>query len=118
MSRGTSPALRQASRNGAEVPKYVVPVSAASRHSPPRSGSAGRPGSARTAGLPSKSTMVAPTAGPETRKFHIIQPVVVNQKNRSAGPRSWCRASIFRCSSRMPPWPCTIGLGNPVVPEE
>src|SRR5258706_513112 len=32
------PALRQASRNGADVPKLVVPVSAATRHSQPRSG--------------------------------------------------------------------------------
>ena len=62
--------------------------------------------------------MVAPTSSPETRKFHIIQPVVVNQKNRSPGPRSWWRASTFRCSRRMPPWPWTIGLGSPVVPDE
>ena len=27
-------------------------------------------------------------------------------------------ASALRCSSTMPPWLCTIGLGNPVVPEE
>src|SRR5690348_12911328 len=105
-SRGTMPALRQAIRNGAEVPKYVMPASAASRHNPAGSGA------------PSYSTTAAPTAGPDIRKFHIIQPVVVYQKNRSPGPRSWCSASIFRCSSRIPPWPCTIGLGNPVVPEE
>src|SRR5262245_30042410 len=35
---GATPALRAASRNGADVPKYVIPASAASRHSAPRSG--------------------------------------------------------------------------------
>jgi hypothetical protein len=101
--------LRQASRNGAEVPKYVMPDVSASRHSSPRSGAPG---------LPSNITIAAPTAGPDTRKFHIIQPVVLNQKNRSPGPRSACSARFFRCSSRIPPCPCTIGFGNPVVPEE
>ena len=43
-------------------------------------------------GLPSKHTMVAPTSRPPTRKFHIIQPVVENQKKRSPGPRSQCEA--------------------------
>ena len=37
-------------------------------------------------------------------KFHIIQPVVVNQKSRSPACASTCRCSIFRCSSRIPPW--------------
>jgi len=49
---------------------------------------------------------------------HIIQPVVENQKKRSVGPRSWWSASIFTCSSRIPPWPWTMGLGSPVVPDE
>ena len=31
---------------------------------------------------------------------------------------STCRCSIFRCSSRIPPWLCTIAFGRPVVPEE
>ena len=52
-----------------------------------------------------------------TRKFHIIQPVVVNQNMRSPGRRSRCRR-FFSCSSRIPPWPCTIAFGSPVVPEE
>ena len=52
------------------------------------------------------------------RKFHIIQPVVVNQKNRSSGVSSSCSANAFLCSSTMPPCPCTIPFGSPVVPEE
>jgi hypothetical protein len=44
--------------------------------------------------------------------------VVENQKKRSSGPTSFCRARAFACSSRIPPWPCTIGFGSPVVPEE
>ena len=55
---------------------------------------------------------------PATRKFHIIQPVVVNQKKRSSAWASTCRCSFFSCSSRMPPWPWTIAFGRPVVPEE
>ena len=39
-------------------------------------------------GLPSYITTVEPVSKPETSRFHIIQPVVVNQKNRSPGPRS------------------------------
>ena len=52
------------------------------------------------------------------RKFHIIQPVVVNQKKRSPAFRSQCRCIFLRCSSRMPPCPCTIAFGSPVVPDE
>ena len=55
---GLTPAFRHDSRNGADVPKYVIPDSTASRHSAPRSG---------CAGLPSNSTIAAPTAGAETR---------------------------------------------------
>jgi hypothetical protein len=84
-------------------------VASAKRHSAPMSG---------WPGLPSYSSTVEPTSSPPTRKFHIIQPVVVNQKKRSAGPRSRCSASDLRCSSTIPPWPWTIGLGSPVVPEE
>ena len=51
-------------------------------------------------------------------KFHIIQPVVVNQKRRSPGFASTCRCIFFSCSSRMPPWPWTIAFGSPVVPDE
>ena len=55
---GASPAAQQAIRNGALTPRYVVRVSAASRHSVDRSGHAG---------LPSNRTTVAPTARPDTR---------------------------------------------------
>ena len=51
-------------------------------------------------------------------KFHIIQPVVVNQNSRSPACASRCRCSILRCSSRIPPWPWTIAFGSPVVPDE
>ena len=57
--------------------------SRSSRTSRPAATAAPRSGAP---GLPSNSTIAAPTAGAETRKFHIIQPVVVNQKNRSPGP--------------------------------
>ncbi len=53
-----------------------------------------------------------------TRKFHIIQPVVVNQKIRSPACASMCRLSFLSCSSRIPPWPWTIAFGRPVVPLE
>ena len=69
-------------------------------------------------GLPSYRTTVEPSSRPPTRKFHIIQPVVVNQKKRSAGPRSSCSEIDFSSSRAIPPWPWTIALGSPVVPEE
>ena len=53
--RARRPAARQAIRNGALTPRYVVPVSSARRHSVERSGQAG---------LPSNSTSVDPTARP------------------------------------------------------
>ena len=57
-SAGATPALRQASRKGADVPKKLTSSSPAMRQSAPRSG---WPGS------PSNSTRVAPTSRPETR---------------------------------------------------
>ncbi len=59
-----------------------------------------------------------PVSRPETRKFHIIQPVEVYQKNTSSGPRSQWRPNCLTCSTRMPPWDWTIAFGRPVVPEE
>jgi hypothetical protein len=106
---GSRFAFMHACRNGALTPRYVSRSSCASRHSVPRSG---------CAGLPSYSTTVEPTKSPPTRKFHIIHPVVVNQKNRSPGPRSRWSASDFRCSRTIPPCPCTIAFGEPVVPDE
>ena len=86
-----------------------MPVAAAKRHRASRSG---------WAGLPSHSSTVDPSSSPPARKFHIIQPVVVNQKKRSSAVRSRWSDSALRCSRTMPPWPWTIGLGRPVVPDE
>ena len=106
---GSTPAFMHAYMNGAAVPKYVTPASSANLQSAFMSG---------YDGSPSYSTAVAPCSKPPIRKFHIIQPVVVNQKKRSPCPISMCRESTFRCSSRMPPCPWTIGFGRPVVPDE
>src|ERR1039457_144168 len=95
--------------NGALVPKNVIPTRSARSQS--------RPGSGHI-GLPSKQTIVVPASSPPTRKFHIIQPVVENQKNRSPGPRSQCNRSEERCSSTIPPCPWTIALGGPAFPDE
>src|SRR5882757_7903944 len=108
-STGRSPSLRQDWMYGADVPKYVIRSRSANSHNAESDG---------WPGLPSNRTTVAPTNRPEIRKFHIIQPVVVNQKNVSPGPRSQCSANAFRCSSTMPPCPCTMPLGSPVVPDE
>src|SRR5690606_37988598 len=106
---GRSFAFRQLCTYGAETPKYVIRCCAANRHSVFRSG---------CPGLPSNSTTAEPTNNPEISRFHIIHPVVVNQKNRSPGPRSSDIANCFRCSTTMPPWPCTMPFGRPVVPDE
>ena len=50
--------------------------------------------------------------------FHIAHPVVVNHRTRSPGRVSRWKACVLRCSSRIPPWPCTMAFGSPVVPEE
>ena len=94
---------------GADVPKSVTRCCSASRHSASRSG---------WPGLPSNSTIVVPTSRPPTRKFHIIQPVVVNQNNRSSGPAPVQGQFDFICSRTIPPCPWTIPFGSPVVPEE
>ena len=105
---GVTPALRQAIRNGADTPKIVMPVSSARSHSVSIDGAAGSP---------SNVTIVAPTSSPDTSRFHIIQPVVENQKKTSSGRRSWCSDRSLRCSATTPPWPWTIAFGSPVVPE-
>jgi hypothetical protein len=68
--------------------------------------------------LPSISTTDAPVSSPETSAFHIIHAVVENHRMRSPRRRSQLSAWFLRCSSRTPPWPCTIAFGFPVVPEE
>ncbi len=94
--------------NDALVPNVVIPACSASAQRALRSG---------WAGLPSYSTIDASVASPPTRKFHIIQPVVVNQNSRSPACASTWRCIDFSVSSRMPPCPCTIAFGRPVVPE-
>ena len=90
--------------------------SAAKRHSVVQSGAADGP-----PGLPSNKQMVVPPSKPAIWQFHMIQPVVLNQWKRSpvstVGPRL-LSSELFSASSITPPWPCTMGLGNPVVPLE
>jgi hypothetical protein len=106
-------------KKAAPAPKKVARASPAKRHSVPQSGAAeGQPG------LPSKMQQVVPPSSRSTWPFHMIQPVVLYQWKRSPvlgtrlGPRSLCRRAACSASSRMPPWPCTMGLGRPVVPLE
>ncbi|CAM5449409.1 hypothetical protein SNARM312S_03623 [Streptomyces narbonensis] len=87
----------------------VAPVSSAIRHCSRSSG---------WSGSPSIMTIEARTSSAETRVFHSIQAVVLNQSMRSPGFRSQLSALFFRCSRRIPPWRWTIALGMPVVPEE
>ena len=90
-------------------PKKVGFVSSMSRHWNERSG---------YPGLPSIMTIDARRSSTETSAFHIIHAVVVNHWSRSPGLRSQLKPWFFRCSSRMPPWQCTIAFGRPVVPDE
>ena len=98
-----------AAMNAALVPKQVIPLSAARSHNVPSDG---------YPGLPSNRMIDASLSSTPTMKFHIIQPVVVNQNIRSPAWASRCNHAFFRCSSRIPPCPWTIGFGSPVVPEE
>ena len=106
---GTTPDLRQDMMYPGLRPSSDAPVSAASFHCASRSGQSG---------LPSSSTRVARRSSAEIVMFHIAHAVVVNQKIRSPGRASIRSPNSLRCSSRMPPWPCTIAFGRPVVPEE
>ena len=85
-------------------PCSVGRVSSASRHCSAMSG---------YSGLPSSITIEARNSSVETSAFHIIQAVVVNHISRSPGWRSQLRPWFLKCSTRMPPWPCTIGFGQP-----
>jgi hypothetical protein len=62
--------------------------------------------------------MAAPAPMTLTSQFHIIQPVVVWNSTTSPGPMSACSRCSLACSSSVPPWPCTMHLGAPVVPDE
>ena len=95
--------------NAGLTPSIVGLVSSARAHWYERSG---------CAGLPSIITTDARRSSVETSAFHIIHAVVVNHCSRSPGFRSQLSAWFFWCSSRIPPWPCTIAFGRPVVPEE
>jgi hypothetical protein len=104
-------------KKAAPAPKKVARASPAKRHSVPQSGAAeGQPG------LPSKMQQVVPPSSRSTWPFHMIQPVVLNQWKRSPVSTQWgpgrCAGCSCSASSRMPPWPCTMGLGRPVVPLE
>ena len=69
-------------------------------------------------GSPSSITIDARTSSAATSAFHIIHDVVENQSSRPPGFRSQLSACAFDSSRRMPPWPCTIAFGLPVVPDE
>ena len=71
-----------AATNAALVPKHVISVASARSHNVPSDG---------YPGFPSNSTIDASLNSIPTRKFHIIQPVVVNQNSRSPGWASRCR---------------------------
>ena len=90
----------------------AAPTRGASEETPPLRGAEG---------LPSKMQAVVPPSSTETWKFHMIQPVVLNQCRRSpvstVGPRLLCRL-LFSSTRTMPPWLWTMGLGRPVVPLE
>ncbi len=107
-SRSDTPSFMHEPMNAALVPKQLILVSAARSHIVPRSG---------YPGLPSNRMIDASVSSSPTRKFHIIQPVVVNQNIRSPAWASRWSHEFFSCSNRIPPWPWTIGFGSPVVPE-
>ena len=104
-----SPALRQAITNAGLTPMTDGRVSAASRHCCARSGQAGSP---------SSITIELRNSSADTSAFHIIHAVVVNQNSRPPGFRSQPSPRFLTCSKRIPPCPCTIAFGSPVVPDE
>ena len=77
-----------AAMNAALVPKKVTPARSAKSQSAPQVRM--RRGCRRRARSRRRSSR------PPTRKFHIIQPVVVNQKKRSPGCASRCRPQLLR----------------------
>ena len=99
---------RQVDKNLGLVPKCVMPQSATISQ---RRFNDGR------AGNPSNSVMLAPAYRPASIQFHIIQPVVVTYRRLSSTRRSQCSSSSFVCCKSVPPAPCTIHFGGPLVPE-
>jgi len=69
-------------------------------------------------GEPSNRMIVASEASALTSQFHIIQPQVVKKNRRSPGFTSVCNRCSLRCCSKVPPAPCTMHFGTPVVPLE
>ena len=60
-------------------------------------------------------------AAEQTREQGCSRRPSSSSRRRTAdrpGRSSACRVSVFNCSSTTPPWPCTMPLGTPVVPEE
>ena len=106
---GSIPAARQDIRYAGLVPSSVTRASAAIRHCCRRSGKSG---------LPSTTTMAARRSSADIQMFHIAHAVVVNHSEQSPGRTSRWKACVLKCSSRIPPWPCTMAFGSPVVPEE
>src|SRR3954451_17370441 len=102
-------AFMHAPTKAALVPNRLTPARFARSHN---TSSDGCPG------LPSYSTGTPPTIIDPMRKFHIIQPVVVNHDILSPGRTSNWRPTALACSRTMPPWPWTIAFGRPVVPDE
>ena len=101
-------------RNTVLFPGVITPItvgrsSSASRHCSSRSGQAGSP---------SSITIDERSRSAETSAFHIIQAVVENHSRRPPGLRSQPRPWFLWCSISCSPWPWTIALGRPVVPEE
>ena len=103
------PAFMQTPTKAGLVPTNSAFAAAAKRHSAPGSG---KPG------WPSMSTALHSPTSAEASRFHMIQPLEVYQKKRSPRRRSNSKARLFSVFISMPPWPCTIGLGGPEVPEE
>ncbi len=114
---GSTPAFRQDAKKAAPAPKNVQRAAPAKRHKVLQSAAPALP-----AGLPSKMQMVLPPSSAPSCTFHMIQPVLEYQWKRSPpvalGPTLLCKVLSFSASSMTPPWPCTIGLGSPVVPLE
>src|SRR3982074_3295939 len=109
LSLGTNPPFSSADTYVGLVPNSEAPESSTIFH---RTSGLGQ------AGLPSYHTGTTLESSALTRKFHIIQPVVVKKNSRSPGCTSKLNARCLSCSRMMPPGLWQMGFGRPVVPEE
>ena len=98
-SRGTSPTRRARRR----------PPPARGRRAPPGPGGTGIRRRARAS-----PRSRAPTRASSTSSSRSC----CSRRSCSPGRRSTCRRCSFRCCSSVPPWPCTMHFGAPVVPDE